>query len=210
MTSVFMIFEITQDYEIVVPLMVANLLSFVISRRYQPTPVYHALLHQDGVHLPSPASHASRTSRTARHVMTSDFSFIPPDTSVNDAWRWASEHEAPVCLVGARDRLLGAVTHQQLEEWRSTDKANERIGTVLETSFVHAHPDQPIDVVLERLAESGGLLPIVSRADARRVEGVVTPETILPIRERRLPRNMESPERHIPRASGPDAADLTA
>ena len=32
MTSVFMIFEITQDYQILVPLMVANLLSFVISQ----------------------------------------------------------------------------------------------------------------------------------------------------------------------------------
>ena len=51
MTSVFMIFEITQDYQILVPLMVANLLSLVISRRFQPVPVYHALLLQDGVQL---------------------------------------------------------------------------------------------------------------------------------------------------------------
>ena len=43
MTSVFMIFEITQDYQILVPLMVANMLSLTISRRYQPVPVYHAL-----------------------------------------------------------------------------------------------------------------------------------------------------------------------
>jgi CIC family chloride channel protein len=52
MTSVFMIFEITQDYQILVPLMVANMLSFVISRRYQPLPIYHALLEQDGIHIP--------------------------------------------------------------------------------------------------------------------------------------------------------------
>jgi CIC family chloride channel protein len=52
MTSVFMVFEITQDYQILVPLMVANLLSFVISRRFQPVPVYHALLRQDGIELP--------------------------------------------------------------------------------------------------------------------------------------------------------------
>jgi CIC family chloride channel protein len=51
MTSVFMIFEITQDYQILVPLMVANLLSFVISRRYAPTPLYQALLEQDGVQM---------------------------------------------------------------------------------------------------------------------------------------------------------------
>jgi CIC family chloride channel protein len=55
MTSVFMIFEITQDYQILVPLMVANLLSFAISRRFQPAPIYHALLAQDGIHLhPTP------------------------------------------------------------------------------------------------------------------------------------------------------------
>ena len=52
MTSVFMIFEITQDYQILVPLMVANMLSLVISRHYQPDPIYHALLEQDGIHLP--------------------------------------------------------------------------------------------------------------------------------------------------------------
>lgn len=53
MTSVFMIFELTQDYQILVPLMVANLLSLAISARYQPVPIYQALLRQDGVQLPA-------------------------------------------------------------------------------------------------------------------------------------------------------------
>lgn len=52
LTSVFMIFEITQDYEILLPLMVANLLAFAISKQFQPLPLYHALLHQDGIELP--------------------------------------------------------------------------------------------------------------------------------------------------------------
>jgi len=64
MTSVFMIFEITQDYQILVPLMVANLLSFVISRHYQDAPIYHALLQQDGIVLPSLAT---RLPSTATH-----------------------------------------------------------------------------------------------------------------------------------------------
>src|SRR4029078_4126581 len=69
MTSVFMIFEITQDYQILVPLMVANLLSFLISRRFQPLPVYHALLQQDHVPLPSPASRMATSTWTAADVM---------------------------------------------------------------------------------------------------------------------------------------------
>jgi CIC family chloride channel protein len=62
MTSVFMIFEVTQDYQILVPLMLANLLSFTICRRYQPTPLYHALLEQDGVMLPPLHGRAAASS----------------------------------------------------------------------------------------------------------------------------------------------------
>jgi CIC family chloride channel protein len=52
MTSVFMIFELTQDYQILVPLMVANMISLLISKHFQPKPVYQALLEQNGIYLP--------------------------------------------------------------------------------------------------------------------------------------------------------------
>jgi CIC family chloride channel protein len=54
LTSVIMIFEMTRDYTIIVPLMIANLVSFYISCRFQRTPIYEALAHQQGIHLPSP------------------------------------------------------------------------------------------------------------------------------------------------------------
>ncbi len=90
MTSVFMIFEITQDYQIIVPLMVANMLSFAISRRYQPVPVYHALLEQDGIHLPGTGAPASDAD--ADLAVESD-----ADTAVADA----SPDEAPADGPGA-------------------------------------------------------------------------------------------------------------
>jgi CIC family chloride channel protein len=46
-----MIFELTQDYQILVPLMVANMISLLISKHFQPTPVYQALLEQNGIYL---------------------------------------------------------------------------------------------------------------------------------------------------------------
>src|SRR3954454_15557919 len=179
MTSVFMIFEITQDYQILVPLMVANLLSFMISKRYQPMPVYHALLHQDGIHLPSPATAVTGAGTQARHVMRTDMTFIDPDRSVDEALRWAAEHEAPAYLVGTHERLLGVVTRPQLEQLRDTGRAADRLDGLAPGEFAHAHPDHPIEVVLERLAESDGILPVVSRTEARHVEGVITGDSIL-------------------------------
>ena len=52
MTSVIMIFEITRDYSIIVPLMIANTLSYFISQRLQPESVYEALLKQEHLQLP--------------------------------------------------------------------------------------------------------------------------------------------------------------
>src|SRR6202165_345337 len=54
MTSVLMIFEMTQDYAVIVPLMISNLVSLFISSRLQQQPIYEALAVQDGIHLPKP------------------------------------------------------------------------------------------------------------------------------------------------------------
>ncbi len=55
MTSVIMIFEVTRDYTIIVPLMIANLCSYLLAGRLQHLPIYEALSRQDGIALPSPA-----------------------------------------------------------------------------------------------------------------------------------------------------------
>src|SRR6185503_19029869 len=100
MTSVFMIFEITQDYQILVPLMVANLLSFMISRRYQPTPVYHALLEQDHVHLPSPGMKTGPRGWTARDIMSDASRFIAAERSVESVWQERDANNEHPWLVG--------------------------------------------------------------------------------------------------------------
>ena len=55
MTSVIMIFEVTRDYTIIVPLMIANLCSYVLAQRLQKMPVYEALSSQEGIIMPSAA-----------------------------------------------------------------------------------------------------------------------------------------------------------
>lgn len=51
-TSVLIIYEMTGNYRLILPLMVANMLAFAIARHIRPVPIYEALLAQDGVHLP--------------------------------------------------------------------------------------------------------------------------------------------------------------
>jgi CIC family chloride channel protein len=53
MTSVLIIFEMTGGYGLVLPLMIANMSAFALARHWRHTPVYDALLEQDGIFLHS-------------------------------------------------------------------------------------------------------------------------------------------------------------
>lgn len=178
-TSVFMIFELTQDYQILVPLMIANMLSFLISRRYQPRAVYHALLDQDHVHLPEPGGRAAAASRLARDIMTHNLTFIPPGSSVGGAWKLVAENQSKCFLVGSQEMLAGLVTRQSIEEAMQSGKASDPVSSLLLRGWTHVHPDHPLELALERFRQNPGLLPVLSRSGTSRVEGVITLETIM-------------------------------
>ena len=183
MTSVFMIFEITQDYQILVPLMVANLLSFMISRRYQPVPVYHALLQQDHVHLPGMTARAPRASWTAREVMSPVPAQVAAGQSVESVA--ATLGRATGVLIEDDGRFVGVVTGARVAQALEAGEGAAPVGSLLDGHSVHAHPDHDSDTVLERLGEADGVLPVVSREDAQRVVGVVTVADVLRFMRRR-------------------------
>src|SRR5579864_8368760 len=84
MTSVLMIFEMTQDYAVIVPLMIANLVSLFIASRLQHEPIYEALAVQDGIHLPT-------RERSSQHrvasIMKAAGQLLPAGITVQEALR---------------------------------------------------------------------------------------------------------------------------
>jgi CIC family chloride channel protein len=174
MTSVFMIFEITQDYQILVPLMVANLLSFLISRRFQPVPVYHALLQQDQVHLPSPVTRSAPAPWTAADVMSMRVTAIGPGQSVREVWQSAQGDGTAVHVIAGAARAIGSVWAPDRSKAIDEGRGFDAVSSVAMVTTAHAHPDHRSDLVLERLALTRGVLPIVSRERADQVVGVVT------------------------------------
>jgi len=179
MTSVFMIFELTQDYQVFVPLMIANMISFVISKHYQPTSLYHALLQQDNVHLPAPGARVPSRSWLAADIMTREFTMISPSTSVAKALDAIESSGLQALLVG-NDRLYeGVISRDLMEQAMLSGKANSPVGALMMTDCAHAHADHPLEVVLDRLHKNPGLLPVVRRERVREVQGIVTPQSVM-------------------------------
>jgi CIC family chloride channel protein len=51
MTSILIIYEMTSGYGLVLPMMIANVSAFALARYWRHTPIYEALLEQDGIYL---------------------------------------------------------------------------------------------------------------------------------------------------------------
>jgi CIC family chloride channel protein len=175
MTSVLMIFETTHDYAVIVPLMISNLVSFFISARLQPTPIYESLAIQDGIHLPAQGARRRGAQRQAAHVMRAATEVLPAQWTVNEALahtRGSALHAWPV----TDDRgIRGVVSAAQLDKAAAHGDQSRTLGDfVTQSEFPHVHADHPLHVVLERMGASKlDLLPVVSRANIHHLLGVV-------------------------------------
>jgi CIC family chloride channel protein len=189
LTSVLMIFEVTRDYTIIVPLMISNLIAFYISQRLQREPIYAALARQDGLHLPDSAS-----QRDARLLRVNAAVREPPEPltaeltlghaaermegSSLDAW--------PVEDAGG---FLGMVRRSDLRKAMAEDGGERTLGELLSSrgasaanggTFAHVHIDQALGRALARMGESHqSVLPVVSRANVRLLLGLVTLTDVL-------------------------------
>ncbi len=184
MTSVFMIFELTQDYQILVPLMVANLLSFMISKHYQPKPIYHALLEQDRIFLPGPESRLRVGSARVKDVMTDNLLLVLPDAPIEHVWTQLSENGSRPFLVGSKELLVGIVPRSEIEKAVKAGRGAEPLSALdIRKSNSHVYPDQPIDLALEKLAQTSGVVPVLSR-HGHNLLGAVTKDTVMQFLDR--------------------------
>ena len=185
LTSVIMIFEVTRDYTIIVPLMIANLISFFISYKLQEEPIYEALAHQDGVHLPASGSRSEPERYQVASIMRQPPDVLSPETKVEEAAARVRSEALDACPVADGQGLWGMVRKLELENAIAQGRAKEKLGSLFggdhadlvhaSTVFPHLHPDHSVGLALQRMGETAStVLPVVSRANVRQLLGIVT------------------------------------
>jgi CIC family chloride channel protein len=182
MTSVLMIFEMTQDYAVIVPLMIANMVSLFIASRLQHAPIYEALAVQDGIHLPSAKTRQRLGRRQVKKAMRAASQLLPAEITVREAYERVRSSEFRTWLVTDQRGVIGVISLSRLERELAEGASGESTLSELAGSraFPHIHPDQGLDVALDRMgANQIELLPVVSRADVHKLEGVITLRSVL-------------------------------
>jgi CIC family chloride channel protein len=190
LTSVIMIFEVTRDYTIIVPLMIANLISFFISYRLQEEPIYDALAHQDGVHLPASGSRSQPERYQVASIMREPSNVLSPEMKVEEAVTRVQGNGLDGCLVLDEQGLWGMLRRSELENAIAQGRKGKKLADLFggdaadlahaPIRFPHLHPDHSVGLALQRMGETHyTALPVVSRANVRQLMGVVTLPDIL-------------------------------
>ena len=181
MTSVLMIFEITRDYAVIVPLMISNLVSFFISSRLQPKPIYDELALQDGIHLPRAEARQQEGQRQVNQAMREATEILNAEMTIQEALEQAKSSEFRAWPVSDERGVVGVISLRSIQEAAKEGGATRTLLEFVDKGdFPHVHVDHPLHVALERMGASQlDLLPVVSRANVHQLRGVVMRQDVL-------------------------------
>ncbi|HEU4414464.1 MAG TPA: chloride channel protein [Candidatus Angelobacter sp.] len=181
MTSVLMIFEMTRDYSVIVPLMIANLASLYIASRFQKEPIYEALAHQDGIHLPNSKGRSDFAQRKVFQLLRAATDTLPAQMMVREALERAGASQFHSWPIMDESRVVGVLSLKRLESAAADGGAEQQLICLLETlEFPHVHQDHAVHLALERMSSYHlDILPVVNRVNVHQLEGVITLHDVL-------------------------------
>jgi chloride channel protein, CIC family len=189
MTSVFMVLEVSGNYSIIVPVILANTFAYVISRGLQPIAIFDLLTRQDGLELPS------MEEQREEGILRVEDAMRPVEGPVLDAretveqalQKVAGSPNRSASQDGPDDDLLvrlspsgwNSVSQLQLRALADEGKSGASLGSLLPIRRIpDLHPDHPLEMAL-RYVDRWPLVPVVSRADFGKLEGVISQRDIL-------------------------------
>ncbi|HUN89226.1 MAG TPA: chloride channel protein [Terriglobales bacterium] len=177
LTSVFMVLEVSGNYSIIIPVILANTLAYLISRSMQPTPIFEVLTRQDGLELPSMEEQREADVLRVEDAMRAYAGpTLESDELADIAGERAASSPEPVLLVRNRvGRTWGSVRRDMLR----AAPPHSLLAEIL--------PAEPLpvlfpDIALEtaiRKVHGHELIPVINRADPSKLEGVLTLDQVL-------------------------------
>lgn len=179
-TSILMVFELTRDYNIILPLMIANMTSYVISGRFGNKSVYELISEQDGIHLPSHDDNEILESLNVEDAMITDVLSFNSTLSLSDAYKSLKETTISGFPILKNGRLLGVIAKSNMSAAIGRKEGERKIEHLCEKKVIKIYPDQSLLVAFHRLKRFQiSRLPVVSRLDDKKVIGIITAQDIV-------------------------------
>lgn len=197
-TAVLIVFEMSNDYKLILPLMLATVLSTLLAEYLFTESIYTLKLRLKGINLQQGRDVDIMQGILVREAMTADAYVVEEDLPLPELGQYFQQthaHSFPV--VDKTHRLVGMVSitdfDRALEQGDVTDsRCVHDIATT--GSLLIAYEDEPMGDALQRLAvRDVNKLPVVSRNNPDRVVGVIRRRDIIKAYNTALSRRRRHP-----------------
>ncbi|MDD2921462.1 MAG: chloride channel protein [Anaerolineales bacterium] len=171
LTAVILLFELTSDYRIILPLMFAVAVSLLISQRIQKDSIYALGLARHGIRLDRGRDVEVMQTIMVGESMQLDTSVLLESATLSDAAETLMQtrhHGLPV--VDEKGLLVGILTVEDIERAGDKTFVSEACTRAVETAF----PDETLNIALRRMSRRDvGRLPVVARENPQKLLGVL-------------------------------------
>ncbi len=183
-TAILIVFEMSGDYKLILPLMLATVIATIVAERIFPESIYTFKLKLKGISLERGRDVDILQSVTVEEVMTRSVQTVPETMTLVDlSDLFAQSHRHGFPMLDADGHLSGIVTVSDLDRAVGSELPRRttarEIGTPRAQLLV-ATPDQPVGDVLRRMGTRGlGRMPVVETNDPARLIGMVRRSDII-------------------------------
>jgi H+/Cl- antiporter ClcA/CBS domain-containing protein len=193
-TFIIFAFEITRDYNSVLPLMLVTVIADAIAVRYAKNSIMTEKLARRGLRIAQDYEPDVLQQMLVREIMSEAFDTVPATMGLVELAERIRQHDPSVTkhravfVVDENHALLGVVTHGDMMRWLG--QARPEPMTVLEAGtrpVVVTYPDEILyDATARMLRANIGRMPVVKREDPTRIVGYLGRSEIMAARLRRL------------------------
>lgn len=189
-TALLIIFEMTSDYRIILPLMVAVVFSTLVARRILEPSIYTIKLIRKGIFLKAGKDIAILQASKVSEVMDKEFETIPTSMPLVKIMETIeSSKETNFVVLDKQERFVGTLSLQQILGIITQHTLDYLViaKDIASTDYVTVCPDDDLEVAQKRFALGDSpFIPVVNREDPTLILGVLRREAMVQYYNRKL------------------------
>ncbi|MGC9346529.1 MAG: chloride channel protein [Anaerolineae bacterium] len=177
MTALLIVFEMSNSYNLILPLMLATGLSTVIARALEPESIYTLSLARQGIHVERGQEMDVLQNVRVDQAMIDEPVTIQSTKHLNElATLIDRTHHGAYPVLESDGAIAGIVSRQDLaaarERWEDWDE--HRISEIYKQKVISAYPDESVSVALQRMGvHNVGWLAVVNRDNPQHIVGII-------------------------------------
>ncbi|MEO8430726.1 MAG: chloride channel protein [Acidobacteriota bacterium] len=180
--AVIMIFELTQNTAVILPMMVVSVLAIVSAKTFEQDSIYVQSLRSAGIVWETTPEATTLSSLKVADIMRNDVKLVPRTLPLSEIVNTFLHTRSLYLYVGdEQGRLLGVVDLHDIKETLPERNLSALvIAEDLVSEIPAVTPEEPLTSVNEKLwFRDLGQLPVVESAESRRFIGIVTRRDLL-------------------------------